>query len=111
MFSLTTRPPEVIIAVCFVMLAMSLFGMYSLSQVDLSQLSAVQISLSVASMAATLLSILGIWSMRRWGVYLFVVVFLASQFNLIMQQQWVVGSVFIPGLILLICSVNLKRMS
>lgn len=111
MFNTLNRPPEAIIAVCFVMLAISLFDIYSILKTDLSQFSLLHLVLIVASMTITLASIVGIWMMRRWGVYLFACVFLASQANMLAQGQWSIGVILLPLLILTVTGAHFKRMS
>lgn len=105
------KPPGPIIATCFIMLAMTLFSLYSMSRIDLSQVADSQIIISLVSMTTILVSIYGIWSMKRWGVYLFTILFIGTQVASIANGQWILGTVFVPILIIVVCGIHLKKMS
>lgn len=103
--------PGPIVAVCFIWLLLLLQEMYLRSQQDISQLAQSQILLIVAATGASIVAITGIWMMKKWGVYLYIALFLINQIMSISNNNWQLGSVFIPLLIIAVCAAHLKKMS
>ena len=103
--------PGPIVAICFIWVLLSLQDMYLLSKQDLSLLSDRQIIQIVGMMGAGLAAIVGMWMMKKWGVYLFTVLFIANQVILVSQNAWQLGTTFIPLLIIIVGAVHLKKMS
>ena len=57
-----------------------------------------------------LVSFLGLWKMRRWGMYPYVAFFLINQVILLLTHLWNIGSLIIPLVVILIMASSYKEM-
>jgi hypothetical protein len=57
-----------------------------------------------------LVSMYGLWNMRKWAVYLYTTAAILNQAILIKQNSWHAMALIIPSAILAVCYVNLSKM-
>lgn len=108
--TISNARPGPIVAVCFVWILLSLQYVYILSQQDITQLAESQI-LQIVGMMCEFAAIIGIWMMKKWGVYLFIVLFIIKQILFVTHGAWQLGSIFIPLLMIAVSVAHLRKMT
>ncbi|MCL2888416.1 MAG: hypothetical protein FWF35_03860 [Elusimicrobia bacterium] len=64
-----------------------------------------------AATVVGLVSLIGLWLMRKWSVILYTALFVVGQIVLVTKGLWGVGSLIIPLIIIAVCFANYKKMS
>ena len=56
------------------------------------------------------ISMIGLWMMRRWAVHLYTAVFLINQAVLVITKTWNVLALVLPGVVIAVMLVYVRRM-
>jgi hypothetical protein len=102
-----TRPGP-ISAICFIWTVATVFQLYQFSQISV-ELPAWSMFYVIGMAAATLTAIAGMWQMRKWGLMLFIGMFILNQAFALTQGQWHVNSLLLPALVIGVGMAHIKQ--
>ena len=93
-----TRPGP-ISAICFIWALFTVFQLYQLFLIaaELPTWSKLYI---IGIATTSLIAISGIWQMKKWGLMLFIGLFIINQAFALSQGQWHINSLLLPALVI-----------
>lgn len=100
--------PGPVSAICFIWAVVTLFQLYQFSQVS-AQAPGWSLFYVVGMSAATLTAIAGMWQMKKWGLMLFMAMFILNQAFSLSQGQWHINSVLLPMLVIMVGVAHMKE--
>ena len=91
--------PGAISAICFIWTVATVFQLYQLFLVaaELPTWSKLYI---IGIATTSLIAISGIWQMKKWGLMLFIGVFVINQAFALSQGQWHINSLLLPAMVI-----------
>lgn len=103
-----TRPGP-ISAICFIWTMVTIFELYKFSGVRV-ELPTWTMFYIVGMAAATLTGIAGMWQMKKWGLMLFIGMFVINQAVALSQGQWHLNTLLLPTLVIAVGLAHFKQM-
>lgn len=97
-----------ITAVCLIWTLITVFQLYQLSQVAAGIPTWSKLYI-IAMATGSLIAIGGIWQMKKWGLMLFVGLFILNQAFALSQAQWHINSLLLPLLVLAVGIAHIKQ--
>ena len=106
---MNTMPrPGPISAICFIWALVTLFELYNFSRITVD-VPAWSVYYIIGMAAASLTGIAGMWQMKKWGLLLFIGVFFLNQAFALVQGQWQLNSLLLPGLVIAVGLAHMKQ--
>jgi len=65
----------------------------------------------IFSAIVSLLSMIGLWLMKKWGVYVYAGLLVINQIVLLVMGRWSIASLLISAIIVYIGYINIQKMS
>lgn len=105
------QPPLVISIICFIALINAAQLSYMAFSPVSKQMGSLYPTYFAFSAIVSLLSIVGMWSLKKWAALLYVAVLLSNQLVLVSMGLWEVSAALVPGVIIILLFNNREKMS
>lgn len=105
------QPPMVISIICFIALINAAQLSYMAFSPVSKQMGSLYPTYFALSAIVSLISIAGMWSLKKWAALLYVAVLLSNQLVLVSMGLWEITAVLIPVIIMILLFNNKEKMS
>lgn len=105
------QPPLVISIICFIALINAAQLSYMAFSPVSKQLGSFYPIYFAMSAITSLVSIAGMWFVKKWAAWLYVVVLLANQWVLVSMGLWEITAALIPAIIIILLFNNRDKMT
>ncbi|NNG14680.1 MAG: hypothetical protein HKM22_05920 [Gammaproteobacteria bacterium] len=95
-------------AICFIWVLLTVFQLYQLFLIaaELPTWSKLYI---IGIATTSLIAIAGIWQMKKWGLMLFIGMFVLNQAVALVQGQWHINTLLLPLLVIAVAIAHIKQ--